>query len=213
MLKSEPKMKKDLILEGAIVAFAKKGYTMATIDDVAAEASKIAGQNINKSLTYFYYRNKLDLLLSILVSFWERLNIIVNRGIVKIDDPLDKLKTILGIITEILTDNLYLAKVLLESLPLQQDIDEEELRTKRIRIKEENEAFFSTLVLVIKQGQDKNFDKTLRPELVCQILYGSFEMLTYGLFLKLHKNKKNNNYNKKEAIKAMEHLFTKFVME
>ena len=56
-------LKKNTILNAATKIFAEKGYQYATIAEVAKEAG------VSTGLVYSYFKNKLDLLLSVVLLF------------------------------------------------------------------------------------------------------------------------------------------------
>ena len=61
-------LKKNTILNSATKIFAEKGYQYATIAEVAKEAG------VSTGLVYSYFKNKLDLLLSVVLQFWQNIN-------------------------------------------------------------------------------------------------------------------------------------------
>ena len=51
---------RDSILQAALSMYAKKGYHKTTVDEIAAEAG------VSTGIAYRYFRNKKDLLLSVI---------------------------------------------------------------------------------------------------------------------------------------------------
>ena len=57
--------KRTVIIEAATRVFAEKGYQYATMSEIAKESGIATG------LTYSYFKNKLDILFSIILAFWK----------------------------------------------------------------------------------------------------------------------------------------------
>ena len=51
---------RDNLLKAALAMYEKKGYHKTTVDDIAAEAS------VSTGIAYRYFRNKKDILLSVI---------------------------------------------------------------------------------------------------------------------------------------------------
>ena len=95
--------------------------------------------NVNSRANYF--KNKLDLLLSIVLDFWQMLNERIEIEIKGIQDPGLKLYTILSVLKELLLQDdqsIYRFKVVHEALPHIYFIREDALVEKRQEIRREN---------------------------------------------------------------------------
>jgi AcrR family transcriptional regulator len=200
--------KKSMILDAATKIFAEKGYQYATISEVAKEAG------ISTGLLYSYFKNKLDLLLSVVILFWQNINQTNQEKLTSIRDPFDKLVVVLHNIEDSLIKNkkaLYLIKVLNEALPHIIMIKEKELQEKRQSIILENRKLLDTIDEIIIEGQKRGaFDNSLNPGVLRQILCGSIEMLINGLFFQTHCNEKMG-YDLADAHKGVVRLIEKFI--
>ena len=203
--------KKQQILIAATKKMAQKGFHGTTISDIANE-SKVA-----EGLIYHYFVNKEDILLSIFLSFWQNFNKKIEEIFYFQEDenPAKKLKIVLKILKNNLAkdqNSLYLVKVLHESLPVyffkKSDEKNEELIKKRKQITLENRKLLFLLDNIIKQGSK---DKKNNPKVIRQGLYGAFQMLLYGLFLKGSGREKNIGYSIKEAEKFINQLIDFFI--
>lgn len=68
MTKHSPKEdRREQILKAAIACFARKGYHLTTMDDIVAESG------LSKGSLYWHYKNKKDLFLSIMASYFEQI--------------------------------------------------------------------------------------------------------------------------------------------
>lgn len=200
--------KRSMILDAATKIFAEKGYQYATISEVAKEAG------ISTGLLYSYFKNKLDLLLSVVLLFWENINQTNQEKLTSMRDPFDKLVVVLHNIEDSLIKNkkaLYLIKVLNEALPHIIMIKEKELQEKRQSIILENRKLLDTIDEIIIEGQKRGaFDNSLNPGVLRQILCGSIEMLINGLFFQTHCNEKMG-YDLVDAHKGVVRLIEKFI--
>lgn len=207
--------RKNRILEAATEIFAKDGYTQAKVYNISEKAGVATGVIYSPN----FFKNKLDLLLSIILNFWKTLNYNIESKVNKIDDHVYKLHEIINILEDLLCNSkksLFLAKVLHESLPHMYHIKNKELKIKRQKITEENKKTLIKVDKIIQEGQNKgSIDNSLNPSVMRQALYGAFQMLMYGLFLELSKRGKEKQeetgYNKTDAQKAMNLLIKKFL--
>ena len=146
-------LKKNTILNAAVKIFAEKGYQYATIAEIAKEAG------VSTGLVYSYFKNKLDLLLSVVLLVWQNINQKNEEKLKDMRDPFDKLILILQNIQDSLIKDekvVYLIKVLNEALPHVIMIKENELQSKRQEIIEENKRLLDTIDGIITEGQKKN---------------------------------------------------------
>ena len=197
-----------MILDAATKIFAEKGYQYATISEVAKEGG------ISTGLLYSYFKNKLDLLLSVVLLFWQNINQTNHEKLTSMRDPFDKLVVVLHNIEDSLIKDkkaLYLIKVLNQALPHIVMIKEKELQEKRQSIILENRNLLDTIDEIIIEGQKRGvFDNSLNPGVLRQILCGSIEMLINGLFFQTHCNEKIG-YDLDDAHKGAVRLIEKFI--
>jgi len=204
--------RKEAIIKAAIKVIGRDGYNYAKIYKIAEEAG--VGSGVIYSRNFFI--NKLDLLLSIVLHFWETLNERISDEVKPDIEPEDKLYKIVAILCDLFTkddDAIYCFKVLHESLPHILVIKEDELKEKRKLITNENRTLLLTLDKIILEGQQKgHFDVSIKANLIRQVLFGSFEFLSYGLYLKLSEGEKIG-YNKSDLKKTITALIDKFVIK
>ena len=106
--------KKIKILDSATQVFAEKGFQYATMAEIAEKAG------ISTGLTYSYFKNKLDVLLSIILDFLQRINLQNKAALESSPAPLEKIYIIFHNFEDLLLkdeENLCLVKVLNEGLP------------------------------------------------------------------------------------------------
>jgi len=200
--------KKTKILDAATKVFAKKGYQYATIADIAREAG------ISTGLTYTYFENKLDVLLSIILKFLQELHRLNQERLGGIDSPIEKLYAILHNFENLLMRDkqaLSLVRVLNEALPHIVMIKEKSLQEKRKAILHKNRELIDIMDGVIAEGQRRGlFDRTLKPSVMRQILSGAIERVVYGLFYTAYSGD-DIGYNESDGHAAVVRLIEKFI--
>ncbi len=200
--------KKTKIIEAAIRVFGEKGYQYATISEIASQA------DISTGLLYSYFKNKLDVLLSIILMFLKQINIFNNEKLKLSETPLEKIYIILNNFENLLIkDNnaLYMVKVLNEALPHLVMIKEKSLQEKRIEIMTENKKLIDTIDKIISEGQNLGvFENSLNPSVMRQVLCGAIERVIYGLFFTTCSGQ-DIGYNQDDAHKSIVKLIEKFI--
>jgi AcrR family transcriptional regulator len=78
-------LRRAQLTRAAYKVVGQKGYYDFTVRDIAREAGLSTG------LVHYYFKNKEDLLLNLLKEINRNMTIILNRNIVKSDDPREKL--------------------------------------------------------------------------------------------------------------------------
>jgi TetR/AcrR family transcriptional regulator, fatty acid metabolism regulator protein len=97
--------KKSAIIDAAVQVFAQKGFYNAKVSDVADAAGVAAGT------IYLYFKNKDDLLISL---FEEKMEAILQRfrtRLQDIDDPVEKLHTMVDVYFDLIEEDKQLATV------------------------------------------------------------------------------------------------------
>ncbi len=200
--------KKFKILSSATQVFAEKGFQYATMAEIAEKAG------ISTGLTYSYFKNKLDVLLSIIVDFLQHINQRNAAQLNTFENPLDKIYAVFHNFENLVIrdeNDFHLVKVLNEGLPHLVMISDPDLQEKRQKIIEENRTLINTVDKIISEGQNKGvFDSSLSPSVMRQILCGAIERVIYGLFFS-HFSGEDIGYKKKDASKAIELLINKFI--
>jgi TetR/AcrR family transcriptional regulator, fatty acid metabolism regulator protein len=209
--------KRKIILRAALKIFGEKGYHYATLSQIASEAG------VSRGLIHFYFENKLDLFISLMLVFLEKLNSTHQQVLTRVSDPVQKLHLYFTVISDIILkddDSLYWGNILKDGFPKGQMLKSEGLREKYERIIEENKTLVTAITDIIKQAQTKGvIDNTIPPQILSFILGGSSQLLYYGLFL--HRTRSTiiiNNSDSAESInesnikKAMDILINKFIL-
>ena len=128
-------LKRNNILRAALKIFGEKGYNYATLSQIAAEAG------VSRGLIHFYFENKLDLIVSLMLFFLEKLNSTHQQVLTKENDPVKKLRLYFAVFNDIIlndADSLNWGNILKEGLPQDQILKSERLRVKFEKITEEN---------------------------------------------------------------------------
>ena len=200
--------KRAKILDAATKIFAEKGYQYATISEIAKEAGMATG------LIYSYFKNKLDLLLSIVVIFLQNINQLNQERISPLRDPGDKLHTFLHNCEDLLLKDenaLCRVKVLHEALPHIIMIKDKKLQEKRAKIMAANDQLIATIDEIMISGQKQGvFDDSLNPKVMRQVLSGAIERAIYGLFFKTYSGEEIG-YDREDAHKAIVRMIEKFI--
>jgi AcrR family transcriptional regulator len=206
-------LKRKLILHAALKIFGKKGYHYATLSEIASEAG------VSRGLIHFYFENKLDLLISLVLDFVEKVNATHQLALTKANDPVEKLHLYFDVFNDIILydeDSLYWGNVLREGLPQDQVMKSEVLSAKRARIAEENKKLLTTVVAIIRQAQiGGSIENSISPEILALILGGSSQLLYYGLFLQRTRSivvNDQESINEGNIKCAMETLINKFTL-
>lgn len=205
--------KRKLILHAALKIFGEKGYHYATLSEIASEAG------VSRGLIHFYFENKLDLLISLILVFVEKINSTHQQVLTRVDDPVEKLHLYFNVFNDIILydeDSLYWGNVLREGLPQDQVLKSEGLRVKYVRIAEENKKLLTTIVEIIKQAQTEDLlDNSIPPQILSLIFGGSIQLLYYGLLLQRTRSiivNDQESINESNIKKAMEILINKFTL-
>ena len=199
--------KSAVILDAATKVIAEKGYQYATTAAIAREAG------VAKGLIHFYFENKLDVLLSIILLFWQKINTMNKEKLLPLKNPVDKLNAIFTTFQDLLSrdkNSLYWGRILNESLPQIHSIKNEVLREKYQAIVRENKKLMKTVDSLIQEGQKKGIiTNDLKPQVLRQILGGASQLLTYGMYLQLYPKRKIE-FDEDDVRIAMELLIKKF---
>ena len=152
--------KKNQIIEAAVKVFAKKGFYLAKVSDVAKEAGVADGT------IYLYFKNKDDLLICL---FEQKMEIILQRfkeSLLNIADPVEKLHTFVDLYFTLIEEDKDLA-----------DVFQVELRQSTKFLKDyHNEKFLEFLTVIesiITEGMENGFFRTdINPNIVKIMIFG-----------------------------------------
>lgn len=201
--------KKQIILDAAIKVFADKGYHYAKVEEIAREAG------IAKGSVHAYFENKLDILLTLLIVFWQTINQANKKKLSQITDPVVALKAIFTTFQEILLQDaysIYWGKILQEGLPELHTHKSEALRSKQQEITRQEQKLVRTINAVIKAGQAQGrIKKAVKSAVLRQILGGSSQLLIYGLFMNF-RVRTGIGYDEKDVKNAIDLLIDMFAV-
>ncbi len=200
-------IKTNQILAAAMKVFAEKGYHYATVEDIAREAG------VAKGSIHAYFENKLDVLLSIVLQFWQTVNQHTQQKLLLSSDSAETLKMIFDTFQELLLrdeQSLYWGKILREGLPKVHMIKSQKLKDKQNKIDNERKALMKTIDSVIDKAQAEGALKsTIKPQVLRQILGGASQLLVYGLFIHFSQGQ-GIGYDKDDVRDAMRMLIDLF---
>lgn len=201
--------KKQTLLDASMKVFAEKGYHYATVEEIAREAG------VAKGSVHAYFENKLDILLTLLLSFWQTINETNTARLACEQDPVRALKAVFATFQDLLLSDarsLYWGKILQEGLPELHTHKSEALRDKQRSIEREGKKLAGTIDAVIRDGQEKGrLKKTVKAAVLRQILGGSSQLLVYGLFMQVSGNA-GIGYDAKDVQNALDQLIDMFVV-
>jgi AcrR family transcriptional regulator len=214
MKQDKSEIKRKIILRAALKIIGEKGYHYATLSQIASEAG------VSRGLIHFYFENKLDLIISLMLVFLEKLNSTQQQVLTREKDPVKKIHLYFKVISDIILrddDSLCWGNILKEGLPQFQMLKSEKLREKYDRILEENKNLVTAITDIIKQAQAKGvFDNSIPPEIISFMFGGASQLLYYGLFLQRTRSTIVNSaesINENNIKKAMETLINKFLIK
>jgi len=213
MKQDKSEVKRKIILRAALKIFGEKGYHYATLSQIAAEAG------VSRGLIHFYFENKLDLIVSLMLVFLEKLNATHQHVLTGVNDPVEKIHLYFKVISDIILnddDSLCWGNILKEGLPRVQLLKSEKLREKYERIEEENKKLVTAITDIIQQAQTKGvFDNSIPPQVISFMFGGASQLLYYGLFLQRTRSTIVTNaesINENHIKNALETLINKFLI-
>jgi len=205
---SKADAKKQIILKAAMKVFAAKGYHYATVEDIAAEAG------VAKGSVHAYFENKLDVLLTLLLLFWQTINSTNTKKLGGEMDPVAALKAVFATFQGLLLENedsLCWGRILQEGLPQLHTLKSRDLRNKQLAIAQQQRKLTRTIDSIIRAGQQQGrIKKTVRPVALRQILGGASQLLIYGLFMKSSGGSSGTGYSAKDVQASLDQLIDSF---
>ncbi|UOD34685.1 TetR/AcrR family transcriptional regulator [Deferribacteraceae bacterium V6Fe1] len=153
----------DKILDSAIKIIGQKGFHGAKVKDIANDAGVADGT------IYNYFNNKEDILVTIFKVKLEEYVNMAKEEIAGIDNPEEKLKTLLKYHFKVMTETPYLANVL--QIELRQPI-----KDLRVKVRRHLKNYFRLIEQVIEEGiQNGVFNKDLDVYLAREIYFGTLD--------------------------------------
>lgn len=163
--------KRTAILRAATKVFARNGYFNSKVADIAREAGVADGT------VYLYFKNKDDVLISLVNQTMDEFISIGRAKIEKLKDPREKLRTIARMHLESLGADRDLAIVFQVELRQSTKFMEQFSATKMAE-------YFSVIREAIEDGQRKGlFRRNLNPKVVSKILFGALDEMATNWIL------------------------------
>lgn len=101
---------KDVIFSAAIKCFSEKGYNKTTMEEIALKAG------VAKGTLYYNFENKEEIFKYIIEEGMKKIKIKIEETFGKIEDPMEKLRTISRVHLKLVHDNRSLFKVVMGQL-------------------------------------------------------------------------------------------------
>jgi TetR/AcrR family fatty acid metabolism transcriptional regulator len=153
----------DKILNSAIKIIGQKGFHGAKVKDIANDAGVADGT------IYNYFNNKEDILITIFKVKLEEYVNMAKEEIIGIDNPEEKLRTLVKYHFKVMTEIPYLANVL--QIELRQPMKE-----LRVKVRKHLKNYFKLIEKVIEEGKEKGFfNKELDVYLAREIYFGTLD--------------------------------------
>lgn len=169
--------KRTAILRAATRVFARNGYFNSKVADIAHEAGVADGT------VYLYFRNKDDVLISLVNQMMDEFISAGRARIAKLKDPRDKIRTIARMHLESLGADRDLAIVFQVELRQSTKFMEQFSATKMAE-------YFGVIRQAIEEGQRQGlFRRQLNPKVVAKILFGALDEMATNWILS------NKNYD------------------
>ncbi len=170
MLKSDSN-KHDTILRAAITVFARNGYFNSKVSDVAREAGVADGT------VYLYFKNKDDLLFSIITAMLDSFIAQVRAAIAPLTSPLAQLREIARLHLDMLGRNRDLA-VVFEVEIRHSTKFMEEFSTKKLS------EYLDLIQQVIEAGQHAGeFRPEINPRIATKVFFGALDEMATNWIL------------------------------
>lgn len=188
----DKKEKRDRILEAAIRIFAQKGVNSTTISDIAQAA------DIGKGTVYEYFKSKDEIITGSFHFFMGRVEESIDRRLLHLQDPLEKLFAYFSAWSQILEGEL------LDYIEVVMDFWAEGVRRKdkaiTMNMTEMYQEFRRSLESLLEECISEGCIKPVNPRIVASIMLGTFD----GLLLQWILDR--SEFDMKEAIETLPHI-------
>src|ERR1700751_4967727 len=157
----------DAILDAAKRAFAEKGFEGASI----AEIARIA--QISDGLAYRYFRNKRDLLFTVLQKFYERILTDLEMQVFNHDRFRDRLEALIKRHIEVFVSDTDLCRLFIAEVRVASDYEGSPIQQLKRR-------YTSVLIRIVKEAVKTGQVKPdVNPKLLRDVLFGAIEHLAW----------------------------------
>jgi AcrR family transcriptional regulator len=163
--------KRRVLLDAAVRVFARKGYHVARVGDIAEEAGVAHG------LLYHYFSSKEDVLETIFRETWSDLLAAVQEVEASDETAREQLRQVAAILLRAWRRDPDLVRVLVREVTRSAEVGK--------RVAEIGDAF-AAIERIVRRGQaDGAFREDLDPQLASVIFYGALEEVLTGWVLGL----------------------------
>jgi TetR/AcrR family fatty acid metabolism transcriptional regulator len=153
----------DAILAAATRVFAEKGYSSASITDIAREA------DISDGLIYKYFENKRDLLENVLKSFYERIIADLEPKVSKAKNFEQKLYVLVSEHLQVFVADVDLCRLFISEVRTASDY-------RGSLIQQLNRRYTSILIKIVDEAIDNGVIRPdIDPRLVRDMIFGAIE--------------------------------------
>jgi TetR/AcrR family fatty acid metabolism transcriptional regulator len=160
--------KRRMILDAAVVAFAKRGFHACRVSDIADEA------NVAYGLVYHYFRSKDEVLDTLFLDRWNVLLDVISEIDGQQIPVRDKLHAIAGFIVDSYRRDPDLMKVIIV------EVTRAANSFGRTHLGKIREAYALIADIVAKAQADGAFKRTVTPEFAALAFYGAIEQVLTG---------------------------------
>jgi AcrR family transcriptional regulator len=160
--------KRRMILDAAVVAFAKRGFHACRVSDIADEA------NVAYGLVYHYFRSKDEVLDTLFLDRWNVLLDVISAIDGQEMPVRDKLYAIAGFIVDSYRHDPDLMKVIIV------EVTRAANSFGRTHLGKIREAYALIADIVAKAQADGAFKRDVTPEFAALAFYGAIEQVLTG---------------------------------
>jgi len=160
--------KRRMILDAAVVAFAKRGFHACRVSDIADEA------NVAYGLVYHYFRSKDEVLDTLFLDRWNVLLDVISEIDRQRVPVRDKLHAIAGFIVDSYRRDPDLMKVIIV------EVTRAANSFGRTHLGKIREAYALIAEIVAKAQADGTFKRAVTPEFAALAFYGAIEQVLTG---------------------------------
>jgi AcrR family transcriptional regulator len=160
--------KRRMILDAAVVAFAKRGFHACRVSDIADEA------NVAYGLVYHYFRSKDEVLDTLFLDRWNVLLAVISEIDGKDIPVREKLHEIAGFIVDSYRHDPDLMKVIIV------EVTRAANSFGRTHLDKIREAYALIAEIVSKAQAEGTFKRDVTPEFAALAFYGAIEQVLTG---------------------------------
>jgi len=175
--KQDGSVKRNIILDAAERVFAGKDYHDATLDEIAG----VAG--ISKAALYLYFKNKIDLFLSVVERKLSELNKVVAESTADCIDPVSAIKRLITNELDFFSDNAAFFKAFYaqrSDIQFRAQVGEDEIQERVMPLVL---AKVNAIAQVIKRGQENGVFQQSVNEREAAFMFIS--LIKTGVFLEI----------------------------